>query len=294
MYRVLIMLWVFILSYQGLTAQEVKTRSYFSKDTVQIGEPVDYTMIVEYPRGVEVLFPDSTYSYSPFEFLAKSYLGTVSDASISNDSVVYQLTTFALDTFQSLTLPIFLISDGDSIVIESNSDSLYLQHLIKSDLDSLQVLETIDYHRVSKAFNYPYLLIALGILIVLAIAIAVFFGKDIKRRYSLYRLRKAHVKFLEQFRKLQDEGLDSSNQAERLLGFWKTYLERLEGLPYTKLTTKEIVTLEQNQELSDTLRGMDSNIYGNYQNSEISNLVKRLKEIGIDRFSKKVEELKHV
>lgn len=294
MCRLLIISLVILLNYQGLSAQEVKTRSYFSKDTVQIGEPVDYTMIVEYPRGVEVLFPDSTYSYFPFEFLAKSYLGTVSDAATSNDSVVYQLTTFELDTFQSLTLPIFLISDGDSIVVESNSDSLYLQHLIKSDLDSLQVLETIGYHRVSKAFNYPYLLIALGIVVVLVILIAVIFGKEIRRRYSLYRLRKAHVKFLEQFRKLQDEGLDSSLQAERLLGFWKTYLERLEGLPYTKLTTKEIVTLEQNQELSATLRGMDSNIYGNYQNSEISNLVKRLKEIGIDRFSKKVEELKHV
>ena len=98
------MSWVIILNYQGpFFAQEVKTRSYFSKDTVQIGEPVDYTMIVEYPRGVEVLFPDSTYSYSPFEFFwLKSYLGTVSDAATSNDSVVYQLTTFALDTFPKL------------------------------------------------------------------------------------------------------------------------------------------------------------------------------------------------
>ena len=294
MYKVLVLWCILIGSFIEVFGQEVKSRSYFSKDTVQIGEPVDFTMIVEYPRGIEVLFPDSTFNFSPFEYLSKSYLSTVSNEAISNDSVVYQLTTFELDTIQGLGLPVFLISDGDSIIIESNTDSLYLQHLIKSDIDSLQVLETIDYRRVSKAFNYPYLLIALGILLVLAILIAVFFGKEIKRRYTLYRLRKAHVKFLEQFRVLQDEGLESSDQAERLLGFWKSYLERLEGLPYTKLTTKEIVTLEQNNEWSETLRSMDSNIYGNYRGSDIIDLVKRLKEIGIDRFSKKIEELKHV
>jgi hypothetical protein len=273
--------------------QEVKTRAYFSKDTLKVGEQVDFTIISDYPRGIEILFPDSTYNFSPFEYLEKYYQSTVSDATSSNDSVVYRLTTFSLDSVQKLGLPVFLISGGDSIQVDSNTDSLYLQHVITESIDSLQVKETIGYHVVSKAFNYPYLLIALAVLLVIAVLIAVFFGKEIKKRFKLYRLGKAHARFLETFRKLQDQGVQSSNQAERLLGYWKTYLERLEGLPYTKLTTKEIVTLEQNFEFEETLRGLDSNIYGEYNSSDISRLITKLKEFGIDRFIKKVEELKH-
>ena len=276
-----------------VTAQEVEVRGYFSKDTLQVGEPVDFTMVVTYPREIEVLFPDSTYDYSPFEYLHKSYLSTVSSEITSNDSVVYRLTTFDLDSIQKIGLPVFLISDGDSIKVDSNTDSLYLQHVITESIDSLQVKETIDYHAVSKAFNYPYLLIALGALVVIGLLVAIFFGKEIRRRFKLYRLRKAHQNFLETFRSLQDQGLESSEKAENLLGYWKTYLERLEGLPYTKLTTKEIVTLEENSEFKETLRGLDANIYGEYKITDISQLIVKLKEFGIDRFAKKLEELKH-
>lgn len=274
-------------------AQEIKPRAYFSRDTVQIGEHVDFTMVLEYPRGMEVLFPDSSYNFQPFDFIGKSYLSTTSNQSISSDSVVYQLTTFALDSVQKLILPVFVIIDGDSTRIDSNPDELYLQQLITTDIDSLSVKETIDYQKVDKAINYPYLLIGLGVLIVIAILIAVFFGKEIRRKYKLYRLRKAHLKFLEQFKTLLDGGLESSDKAEHVLAFWKGYLERLEGMPYTKLTTREIVTLEQNQEFTDTLRQIDSNIYGEFRKSDIKDSITRLKEFGIDRFAKKIEELRH-
>jgi len=274
-------------------AQEIKPRGYFSADTVMIGEHVDFTLIVDYPRGMEILFPDSSFNFQPYEFIDKSYLHTTSNLTTSSDSVVYTLATFSLDSIQSLSLPIFVVIDGDSTRIESNPDELILQQLISNSIDSLSVQETIDYQSVNKAFNYPYVLIGLGILAVIVLAVAVFFGKEIRKRYQLYRLRKAHVKFLEQFRSMQDAGLESSNQAEHLLAYWKSYLEKLEGMPYTKLTTREIVTLEQNKEFTDTLRLIDSNIYGDFRRSDIKESINRLKEFGIDRFTKKVDELKH-
>ena len=293
MLRILLLYLFLVLSGQVAVGQEIKPRAYFSKDTVQIGEHVNFTMVLEYPRGMEVLFPDSNYNYHPFEFLEKNYLNTVSNQSVSNDSVVYTLTSFDLDSIQELSLPVFLITDGDSIIVESNADRLVLQQVITESIDSLEIQETIDYQKVSKAFNYPYLLIGLGVLVIIGILIALFFGKEIKRRYKLYRLRKAHHKFLERFGTLQDQGLESSTKAEHLLAFWKLYLERLEGMPYTKLTTREIVTFGQNQELKETLRSIDSNIYGEFKKSDINDLAARLKEFGIDRFAKKIEELKH-
>lgn len=274
-------------------AQEIKPRGYFSKDSLQIGEHLDFTVIVEYPRGMELLFPDSSFDYRPFEFLQKSYSSTVSDNFISNDSVVYTLTSFELDSIQSLSLPVFVITAGDSTRIESNSDQVYLQQVITESIDSLSVQETVDYQQVSKAFNYPYLLIALGVLVVLAGLVAIFFGKEIKRRYKLHLMRKGHLKFLEKFKLLQEQGLESSDQAEALLGYWKWYLERLEGMPYTKLTTREIVTFDHNEELNETLKSLDSNIYGEFKKGDIGHLAIRLKEFGIDRFAKKIEEVKH-
>ncbi len=294
MYKVLIICGALLLETVVILGQEIIPRGYFSKDTVKIGEHIDFTMVIDYPRELEVLFPDSTYDYYPFEFQGKSYLSTISDETTSNDSVVFHLVTFDLDSKQKLSLPIYLVIDSDSTKIYSNLDSLFLQLVITENIDSLNVQETIDYQKVSKAFNYPYLLIALGIIVVIAILIAVFFGKDINKRFKLYRLRRAHLKFLEKFKLLQNEGLESSDKTEHLLGFWKTYLERLEGMPYTKLTTKEIITFEQNQEFKETLRSIDSNIYGEFNKSDINGLVSKLKEFGIDRFIQKIDQLNHV
>ena len=164
MHKTQILLLALLFTGLAVSAQEIKPRGYFSKDTLQVGEHVDFTVIVEYPRGMEVLFPDSSFDYRPFEFLNKSYLSTVSDNLISNDSVVYTLTSFELDSIQQLALPVFVITDGDSTRIESNSDQVVLREMITENIDSLSVQETVDYQKVSKAFNYPYLLIALGVL----------------------------------------------------------------------------------------------------------------------------------
>lgn len=293
MYKLLFFCGAFLQITSSLSGQEINPRGYFSKDTILIGEHVDFTVVVNYPRSMEVLFPDSSYNFYPFEFLKKSYLNTVSDITSSNDSVVYKLTTFELDSLQELSVPIFLLINGDSTEIKSNSDNLFVQQIIVENIDSLIVKETIDYQSVSRAFNYPYLLIALGIMLILAILVAFFFGKEIKRRFKLYRLRRTHLKFLEKFGGMQNAGFKSSKEAENILGFWKAYLERLEGMPYTKLTTREIVTFHENNDFKETLQTMDSNIYGEYKSSDINRLVTKLKEFGIDRFIQKIDEVKH-
>jgi len=293
-YKLLILYGILLLDPAIILAQEILPRGYFSKDTIQIGEHVNFTLILDYPRQMEVLFPDSSYDYSPFEFVGKSYLSTISNETISNDSVVFKLTTFNLDSIQKLMIPVFLITQGDSIRIDSNPDSLWLQLLITENIDSLNVQETINYQKVSKAFNYPYLLIGLGLLLLIAILVGVFFGKKIKSRFNLYRLKRAHLKFLEKFKLLQNEGFETSKKVEHLLGFWKAYLERLDGLPYTKLTTKEIVTINQNKEFQETLRSIDSSIYGEFSHADMNSLVTQLMEFGIDRYGQKIDDIKHV
>lgn len=293
MLKKLILFSVAIWSFYPLHAQELRPRGYFSKDTVKLGEVVDYTLTISYPRKMEVLFPDSNYQFSPFEYLNKKYYGTVSDLTTSYDSVVYQLATFELDSLQVLSLPVFLVTNGDSTAINAPGDSVILQFLISEEVDSLTVKETAQFQNVNKAFNYPYLFIGLAILLLLALLVLIFFGKQIRRKFLLYRMRRAHEKFMTVFGELQSQGLATSEQAERLLGLWKKYLEKLENLPYTKLTTKEIVTIEENLEFRETLRSMDSIIYGQFNGQTVMELISKLKGFGIDRYQQKIQELKH-
>lgn len=278
----------------GLQGQEIKPRGYFGGDSIKIGEVINYTLILEYPRGMEVLFPDSTFNYAPFEYVDRSYLSTESTLSHSIDSVVYQLSTFEMDSIQRLSLPVFVMLNGDSTAINTPVDSLFLKFLITTESDTLDIQDTAQFQNVSKAFNYPYLLIALGILAVIGLAVLIFFGAEIRKRLKLFRMRKAHQRFLSRFSKLQQAGFKQVKEAENLLGFWKKYLEQLEGMPYTKLTTKEIVTIEDNQEFRDTLSNLDLNIYGRFEPNDIHELSDRLKQFGEDRYQQKVGELKNV
>ena len=98
-----------------LNAQQLVPKGLFLSDSIKIGEEVIYSLSIEYPRGSNLIFPDSLYDFSPFEYIKKTEFFTKSDSVKSFDSVIYYLSTFEIDPVQKLTLPVFLISAGDSI-----------------------------------------------------------------------------------------------------------------------------------------------------------------------------------
>src|SRR5688500_16042359 len=85
-----VMIFFFILSVTT-QAQDVKVSGGFLKDSVQIGEPVAYFLSAAYPQALTVLFPDSTFSFAPFEFNRKRLSPTYTVGGVSHDSVVYYL-----------------------------------------------------------------------------------------------------------------------------------------------------------------------------------------------------------
>src|SRR5687768_12536023 len=88
-------------------AQDIKVSGGFLKDSVQIGEPVAYFLSATYPQSLTVLFPDSTFSFKPFEYNRKRLSPTHTVGGVSHDSVVYYLSTFEVDKIQYLNLPVF-------------------------------------------------------------------------------------------------------------------------------------------------------------------------------------------
>jgi len=288
------------LSHAVLKAQELKPQGYFDRDTLKVGEPVTYTLTFRYPKNLEVVFPGQSESYAPFEYLDRSFAPTHSDSLYSYDSVNYELTTFELDSIQSLALPVYIINTddegkADSTTIYAAIDSIQLSRLLTQMPDSLALKENTTFREVALQFNYPYVLVGIVALILIVVIVYVVFGKQIRKKWQLHKLKKNQKKFQEAFAKALDALRKSPNKqrSESTLLLWKQYMEGLDRLPYTKLTTKEIVNSPAGDNLHQDLKAIDRSIYGKYANGELVRHFEQLELHTNNRFKQKIEEIKN-
>jgi hypothetical protein len=294
-FRVLaVFIFLSVTSISGFS-QVLSPSGLFLKDSLKIGEEVAYSLSIKYPKNIDVVFPDSTYSFQPFELIRKVSYPTRSDSIFSFDSAVYILTTFELDSTQRLDLPVFLVTKGDSTIIKPASDSIVLNQVVKTIPDSISMIENTAFSNVKLGFNYPYLVVGLttlGILIILGFLI---FGKTIKKKIMLYRLNRMHKKFLEKFnaaiRDLKAE--NDYGFFEHLLMDWKSYMEKLNKTPFTKLTSREINLLYPDKELITSLQDIDKVIYGRMKITDIPRSFDYLRRASEDSFHNKVQEIKN-
>lgn len=278
-----------------LPAQEISPIGHFLGDSVKIGARIPYSLSIKYPTRMDVVFPDSLYDYSPFELEDKTYFATRSDSTHSYDSAIYYLSTFEIDSVQFLRLPVYFVNASDSIPVYSIKDSALLVELIPVLPDSIQLKENTTYFNVPTQFNYPYLLIGLGILLVSIIILLIVFGGKIKKFFQVRRLKKLHHKFLEKFDYLV-VSIDENNaikEKEHAAFAWKKYLEKLEKSPVTKLTTKEItLSLELKDEAIAALKDIDRAIYSNTKDISLTSSFSTLRADAVDRYNNKVASIK--
>jgi hypothetical protein len=276
-------------------AQQLEPRGSFLKDQVKVGEEVPYAFSLRYPSNLEVLFPDSTYNFFPFELNRKVYFPTRTDSTLNIDSVVYYLATFEVDSTQYLRVPVFVIMNGDSMVVFSEPDSIVLIQVVKEISKNPQLKEDTGLVPVKRAFNYPVFLLVLGVVLIAGIFIAVFYGKRLYRAWLIFRLRRGHNRVTKRFfDMIRDVGSNNpSVQLEHVLAVWKQYMEKLEQKPFAKMTTREITQLYTEVELKEHLRYIDRTIYGNERTTTLFNAFDYLLKYSIERYHKRIEEIKN-
>lgn len=250
-------------------SQDVKVTAGFVKDSIQIGEPVGYYLAASYPQALNVLFPDSTFNFAPFEFNRKTYSPTVTSNGISYDSVVYYLSTFEIDSVQYLNLPVFVTTARDCTAYTSLKDSIQLIESIKTLPDTVEAqklpLKTSTlYEKVFTQFNYIVLMIAVGVLVVGAIVAWAFFGKKIIQYFKVRELKKKYNKFAAEFNEQLNQLTEafSPELAEQTVLTWKKYMEGLSKIPYTKYTTPEIRKAFSENTVGLSLASIDRMTYG--------------------------------
>ncbi|VAW28478.1 hypothetical protein MNBD_BACTEROID06-1305, partial [hydrothermal vent metagenome] len=278
-------LFIFFLVFSSGFAQNITSKGQFLKDSVQIGEPIEFALSIKYPKELELIFPDSLYNFFPFELTKKIYFPTKSDSVFSVDSAIYYLSTFEIDSIQYLKMPVYKVNEFDSLIIWTLQDSIILQHAVESIPDSVAMVTNTNYMEVPMAFNYPYASIALIILIVITVILWFVFGKTVTNKIQIYRLKKRNLKFIETF-----DNLVTNNflNTEEILILWKNYLEKLNGEPFTKLTTTEIVSLLKYPNVETALMAIDKNIYGPKDDSLLSDAYQTIKDIAQNEYTNKV------
>lgn len=279
-------------------SQDVKVHGHFASDSVKLGNPISFYLTARYPQSSNIVFPDSTFSFAPFEFQKKKFVPTLTKDSISYDSVIYTLNTFEIDSIQSLKLPVFIIQEKDCTVVYSETDAVFFNRAVKNLPDSVQLqklpLKTnTNYFDVSWLFNYPLASIISGVLIALLMVCWIIFGKMIIRYFKIKRLNKKHVLFIQQFdaEVEKSKATFSRNSTELALVIWKKYLENLIDIPFTKYTTKEISQKESDAQLLQSLAAIDRMIYANQpgEQEHFSNL----RNYSEDQFAKKIQKLRN-
>jgi hypothetical protein len=291
---VLLMLMCF---FQG-RSQEVKVNGGFLTDSLKIGEQTAFYLSAHYPSTITVLFPDSSFAFTPFEYEKRNYFPTKSDQGTSVDSAVYYLTTFEVDRVQFLNLPVYIVQARDCTVVESPVDSVLITQMVAQMPDSLSVDKlplkmNTAYQKVFFQFNFWIVVIAVGALLVIGIIVWIFFGDRIRQYFRARSMKKQHAQFVKNYASTLDQlqAAFSAITAENALSIWKKYMEQLESRPYTKLTTKETLNLIQDEHLLKNLKTIDTAIYG--YNTSVYDSLDYLKHFADERFSKKLQEVAH-
>ncbi|MEJ7644480.1 MAG: hypothetical protein WKF87_07780 [Chryseolinea sp.] len=297
-YKYLLAFLFSICAFSNAAAQEVNVRSGFFADSVTIGEVTAFYLSARYPANLDILFPDSSFNFAPFEYDRKVYFPTETKDGKSYDSAIYYLSTFEVELVQSLSLPVFQLNSKDSTLVSSPRDSIRLQEYVKDLPDTVTVknlplMASTAYEDVPHMFNYPVLFIVVGSLLVVSIVGWLLFGKRIRRHYRIKRLHKSHQKFLETYsgQMEQIKQAFSTGTTENALVHWKKYMEQLESKPYTKLTTRETTRLDNNEPLGKNLHNLDGAIYGH--NTNVIESLEHLKSFANQRFAMKLKEVKH-
>jgi hypothetical protein len=286
---------------QGQTSQlnnpNIKVRGQFLIDSIKIGQVFPYVLSAEYPAEENILFPDSTFGFTPFEYSGKRFFSTQTKNGISRDSVIYYLNSFEIDSVQSLRLPVFVVQPMDCTEVWTNVDQVWLKHLVTIATDSVEATKlplkiNSFYEPVAWLLDYPLIAIIGGIVLVALIISWVIFGKRIRRYFKVRSMRKSFNQYTQTFSNSieQLKSNYSASTAEHVVGIWKKYLESLENKPFTKYTSKEILRTSGNEALAEPLRTVDRLIYAGVEPSSFDAFYE-LKSYSEDCFYKKLEEV---
>lgn len=277
-------------------AQVQKPRGKFLANRIEVGKPFSYSFSLLHDAEQEVFFPDSTFDFSPFEFIDQEYFTTRTDSLGSLDSTIYRLVSFDVSDLQTLRLPVYVLTSKDCTAVYAETDSIRLRSSLPVDShpDTLHVRADTKVEMLRRQFNYP---VFLGVLVsagLFCLIVYWLFGRGILKQWRLFQLQRRHGDFLRTFNRYNRNARErnSTTEAEKAVVTWKDYLEDVERKPFATYTTREIVDNIPDEQLEDALREIDRIIYGKIKSSQMDTSLQTLKNVAQRIYRRRRSEIR--
>ncbi|MCE7054844.1 hypothetical protein LZF95_09185 [Algoriphagus sp. AGSA1] len=275
-------------------AQQINIEGYFMQDSAKLGERVGYVLKATYPESAQLIFPDSTFDFTPLVLLEKkTFISSTLDG-ITQDSTVYYLSNFSLDPSSYLTLPVYELARYDSIVHYPMEAELKLKLTLDSIPEQLVFQQNNIYQPLDKSFNWIIFgAIAGGVLILLGV-FYLLFAKRIREYWKEKREKMRWARFEKRW-KAQTTLLSenpSIESADEVIGLWKGYMESITKLPVKEWTSSEIGKRMGNKEIFKALRTIDLIIYAG-DSSKSEEATSYLLQVAREKFQEKQTKIKH-
>lgn len=264
-------------------------RGRFLTDSIEIGRPFRYALTYDHAPTADVLFPDTARHFAPFRVQNITVFPTETSGTgpqaVSRDSAVYTLVSFAVDSAQTLRVPVRLINPTDCTSLLTQPDTVFLRSKLTRPV-ALTLAGATELAPLRQEFNYPLLGLAVLLLSLAGFLFYGLFRRPIQRLYGLYRLNRQHRRFLREYNRLS-QGLNSTTapeSANQAVILWKTYLEQLERRPYASLTTSEIAERLADGRVADALREADRMIYGGGYSAQSQPALRLLSDVATQTY----------
>lgn len=250
-----------ILFSHKIYSQEIDYNIFFKEESVKIGDTITLISTLRYPKNIEIIQPDSSYKFIPFEFLDKIIFESSTSNNFIYDSTIYLLQTFELDSIQSIYLKSYIINTSDSLEILSNNDDILTISLVNEKNSKIKANTLLE--RINSIFNTKKYSIITGVIFSILILIYLVFRKKINKYFKIKRIKSETDFFKNEFDYILNKYLNTNNIKflENLILKWKRFMEKLSKKPYSSSTTSEISIFNKNIKSIKTLKEIDKCIY---------------------------------
>lgn len=260
-----------------------KPTAGFLQDSVEVGSVVQLSLSYLHNNTSDLVFPDSSYDFSPFVFVSSQFFETKKTNGLNRDSVVYTLVTYEVQDSFLLYPYVFDLSKQEKIFADTTRIYFKSQLDSKVDLNKINPKLTQKTYSIRKEYNiFKLFYILSGLLFFLFLGYA-FFRDKIAHQLMLYKHYRAHRGFINEFKKISKNPEDP-NSIYKTLTLWKGYLEKLTDSPITSMSTSEIVQLYQNESLESALKVFDQAIFGKVISEKINMAFHTLRDFAIKRY----------
>ena len=282
-----------ILFSNNIFSQEIDYNIFFKEESVKIGDSITLISTLKYPKNIEIIQPDSSYKFIPFEFLDKIVFESSSSNNIIFDSTIYILQTFELDSIQSIYLKSYIINTSDSLEILSNTDKIRTISLVNEKNSKTKTNTLLE--KINSIFNSKKFLIITGVIFSVLVLIYLLFRKKINKYFKIKRIKSETDFFKNEFDTILSSYLNTNDIKflENLLLKWKRFMEKLSKKPYSSSTSSEISLFNKNIKIIKTLKEIDRCIYSENEFITDKNKLIILRDESINLSENYINQLKN-